>query len=371
MRILLLSTSLLLSTVLFGQNQFSFDLMNNLDGDENFLMSPTSIKAALAMAYEGANTQTQKEFEEVLDFDEENEAFLNELNQLKESAEISNSVWILEDYQVLDSYIKTLGDRFDAPPSYTDFKNDSKGSADKINKWIEQSTNGMIKKMLTPEAVEDFKMALVNAIYFKQDWKTPFHEKQTQEKEFTNLDGSVTMVEMMRAMHRYKAFEGKKEKIIELPYADDKTSMVIVLPNKMKGYQLDEASYESLSNQLVYQRVNLELPKFTFETPTFELKDKLIKLGLKQAFTDAADFSGMREEQDLKIGTVMHKAKIIVNEKGTEAAAATVIGMVATSTSVSRPDPVMQFETDKPFFYFIKDNATGALLFMGKMNEIK
>jgi serpin B len=147
--------------------------------------------------------------------------------------------------------------------------------------------------------------------------------------------------------------------------------MIIVLPNKMKGYELDEASFEALSKQLVYQRVNLELPKFTFETPTFELKDKLIKLGLKQAFTDAADFSGMREEQDLKIGTVMHKAKIIVNEKGTEAAAATVVGMVKTTSVSVRPDPVMEFETDKPFFYFIKDNATGALLFMGKMNEMK
>lgn len=370
MRTFLLIIGLTITSSLFGQNQFAFDLFDKMEQEKNLLFSPTSIKAALAMAYEGANSQTQEEFESVFGFDEDNSEFLNELNQLKESAEISNSVWILKNYKVLPAYIDTLDSRFNAPPSYTDFKNDPEGSADKINKWIEESTNGMIKKMLTPAAVADFKMALVNAIYFKQDWKYPFNEKATRDKEFTNLGGTESNIKMMRLLRRFRAYEGEKEKIIELPYADDKTSMIIVLPNKMKGYKLDNASFDELNSKLYYQKVNLELPQFTFETPTFELKDMLKELGLNEAFSNAADFTEMREENDLKIGTVLHKAKIIVNEKGTEAAAATVVGMEVKTTSVSRPDPIMQFITDKPFYYFIKDNSTGALMFMGKMNEM-
>ncbi len=369
-RTILLIAGISISSALFGQNHFSFDLFDKMEQDENLLFSPTSIKAALAMAYEGANSETQAEFENVFGFDTENTAFLDELEELKKSAEISNSVWILKNYKVLQSYIDTLESRFDAPPSHTDFKNDPEGSAEKINKWIEESTNGMIKKMLTPESVKEFKMALVNAIYFKQDWKVQFKERLTKEKDFTNLDGSQTKVDMMRSVSRYRAYEGMNEKIIELPYDDDKTSMVIVLPNEMNGYQLDNEGYDQLTKSMYWQKVNLELPKFTFETPTFEVKKMLAELGLNLAFSNAADFSGMRVQKDLKIGTVLHKAKIIVNEKGTEAAAATVVGMVKTTSASPRPDPIMQFKTDKPFFYFIKDNATGALMFMGKMNEM-
>jgi serpin B len=223
--------------------------------------------------------------------------------------------------------------------------------------------------MLNPADVKAFKMALVNAIYFKQNWKEPFKKRVTIKDEFTNYDGTTAEVDMMRSINHFSAHEGQKEKIIELPYADDKTSMVIILPNKMKGYKMTDKVYRELSSQLYRQKVNLELVKFTFETPTFELKSLLIELGMTTAFKDDADFSGMRQEKDLKIGTALHKAKIIVNEKGTEAAAVTVIGMVKT-TSASSPQPVMKFTVDKPFYYFIKDIETGTILFMGRMNEM-
>lgn len=368
---LLLLTLVWLPYSLLAQNTFTFDFYNAMDKEENILFSPTSIKGAFAMAYEGANGTTQQEFESVFDFEEDNQAFLQELEQLRESAEISNSVWILEDYKILPDYIKKMEQLFNAPPNTTDFKKDPEGSADKINKWIEESTNGMIRKMLSPEQVTQFKMALVNAVYFKQNWKKPFDEKRTTEEDFTNLDDTKSKVQMMRIRDSFRAYDGPGEKVIELPYEDDKTSMVVVLPHQMNGYELTDESYKNLSNRLQWQKVNLELPKFSFETPTFELKELLKELGLNQAFKDDADFSGMREEKDLKIGTALHKAKIIVNEKGTEAAAATVIGMVATSTSASTPRPIMQFKADKPFFYFIKDNETGAILFMGKMNYME
>ncbi|MFK7787078.1 MAG: serpin family protein [Crocinitomicaceae bacterium] len=354
-----------------SQNEFTFEMYQQMGSEENILFSPTSIKTAFAMAYEGANGQTQKEFESVFNFSEDNSALFKEIRQLEDVAKISNSVWVLKNYSVLKSYTDKLQSKFDSEPYTAEFKKDPQGSADKINKWIEESTNGMIKKMLSPEDVEDFKMALVNAIYFKQDWKNTFNKELTQKKDFKNAGGNKVKVDMMHARSYYRAFEGKNEKVIELPYKDDKTSMMIILPNKMKNYKLNDKVYSNLQGRLYNQEVILDLPKFTFETPTFELKPYLTKMGLISAFTDIADFSDMRKEKDLKIGTALHKAKIIVNEEGTEAAAATVIGMVLTSSAPSPPPPpVLRIEVDKPFYYFIKDNETGAILFIGRMNSM-
>lgn len=370
LRVLLPTLFLSVSLIGNSQNQFAFDLYKTMGQDKNLLFSPTSIKSAFAMAFEGANGNTQKEFESVLGFREDNSAFYEEMKQLKNSAEICNSVWILDDFKVKPSYISTMKSSFDAVPQFTDFENDPTGSADKINKWIEESTEGMIQKMLTAEAVQKFKMALVNAIYFKQDWANPFNKERTKDDKFTNANGDKVDIRMMCSLEYFRALETGDEKLVELKYADEKTSMVIILPNKMKGYQLDHARYKDLTAKMYSQQVNLELPKFTFETPTFELKEFLQQMGLKSAFEDYADFSGMRDEKDLKIGTALHKAKIIVNEEGTEAAAATVIGMVATCSSVSQEPRILDIRVDKPFFYFIKDNATGSILFMGKMNEL-
>jgi serpin B len=366
----LLITASLLSTLGFAQNEFTFDFFNEIENQENVLFSPTSIKTAFAMAYEGAAGNTQAEFEEVFNFSEDNTLFLNEIEQLKEVAEISNSVWIQDKFEILASYVKKLKENFDSEPYRTDFENNPKQSAEKINKWIEESTKGMIKNMVTPDAVVDFKLAIVNAIYFKQNWKKTFEKELTKKDDFTNSDETITEVDMMHSSDHYKAYEGRNEKIIELPYNDDKTSMVIILPYKMKNYKMSNKIYNNLTSYMVHQKVILDLPKFTFETPTFELKPFLFKMGLAEAFTDGANFSNIRKERDLKIGTALHKAKIIVNEEGTEAAAATIIGVITTSSVSTRPAPILKIKVNKPFFYFIKDNETNAILFMGRMNKM-
>lgn len=365
--IILLST---LTAIAMAQNEFTFDFYTKMDKESNMLFSPTSIKTVFAMAYEGANGTTQIELEKVFGFREDNSLFHAETTHLKSVANICNSTWILNNYDLIPAYINTMKADFDAKPRYTDFKNDPQGSADKINKWIEKNTNGMIKKMLTPDAVENFKMALVNAIYFKQDWKYPFDKGLTKKEEFKNLNGAKVDVDMMHSLRYFKAYDGQQEKVIELPYEDDKTSMVIILPDDMTTYTLTENIYSDVTSQMRHQKVNLDLPKFTFETPTFELKPYLQQMGLAAAFEDYADFSGMRKQQDLKIGTALHKAKVIINEEGTEAAAATVIGMVKTTSAISRPDPILPIRVDKPFYYFIKDNKTGTILFMGRINKM-
>ncbi|MFT4602284.1 MAG: serpin B [Arenicella sp.] len=359
----------LLTTFSLSQNKFTFDFYNTLNKEKNVLFSPTSIKTAFAMAYEGANGATQAEFEKVFGFKEKNSAFLKEIESLMENADINNSIWILEKFGILKSYTDKIKGSFNADLYYTEFFKDPEGSAEKMNAWIFASTNGMITEMVSAPDVKKFKMAIVNAIYFKKNWKNTFDKKLTQKDDFKNLDGGKTEVDMMHSLSYYRAAQGQNEKIIELEYEGDKTSMIVILPNKMEGYELTNEVYENLNSTLYQQKVNFDFPRFTYETPTFELAPNLLKLGLQLAFLDVADFSGMRTERDLKIGTALHKAKIIVNEEGTEAAAATIIGMVKT-TSVGSPPPILQFKVNKPFFYFIKDKKTNAILFMGQMNEM-
>lgn len=366
----LLAFSFLLGSSIFSQNDFTFEMYNSMDKKQNVLFSPISIKTAFAMVYEGANSETKKELETVFNFTPDNQEFINQLNDLKKVTRISNSLWILNDYKILDSYTQKIDSLFKSEPYSCDFKEDPQGSAKKINEWISKSTNGMIKKMVSAENVINFKMALVNAIYFKQNWKTSFRKNSTQKAQFFNLNGSETEIDLMQVKSGFKAAQTETEKVVVLPYIDEKTSMVIVLPEDMKTYNMNNEVYQSLTPKFRNQQVNLHLPKFTFETPTFELKPLLEDMGLELAFTDEADFSGMRAEKDLKVGTALHKAKIIVNEEGTEAAGATTVGMVKTkSVSMSTP-PVMQMRVDKPFYYFITENATNTILFMGKMNSM-
>ncbi|WP_083261237.1 serpin family protein [Crocinitomix algicola] len=368
-----LITMLLSLTPFFSisQNDFAFHFFNQFEQDDNILFSPTSILAAFSIAYEGSEGETKKAFQKTFGFSETNDDFILQLNELKKYAEINNAVWIQTGYKILDKYINSVSKKHNAIIGHTDFLNHPDESAKKINNWIKEATNGMISKMVTPADVKAFTLAIVNAIYFKQSWKKPFDKDVTKEEEFTNLDGSTSKTPLMFNRGMYMAYENEREQIIRIPYADGKTSMIIILPSKMKNHKLDKKTYQRLKLNSYNQEVKLHLPRFTFETKTFELKNQLIKLGLGSAFSDRANFGRMRTQKDLKIGTALHKAKIIVNEEGTEAAAATVIGMVRTTSAIHIPNPVMEMRIDKPFYYFIQEDSTETILFMGKMNQLK
>ena len=155
----------------------------------------------------------------------------------------------------------------------------------------------MIINMANTNDVLDFKLAIVNAIYFKQNWKKSFDKEKTKKDKFNNADGSLSEVDMMHSLDRYKSFQGVNEKVIKLPYNDDNTSMLVILPNKMKNYEISNEVYDKFTSKMIYQKVNFDLPKFTYETPTFELKPYLEKMVLKLAFSDGANFSKIRKEK--------------------------------------------------------------------------
>ncbi len=279
-------------------------------------------------------------------------------------------MWVKKGLKVEKKYKNKLSDLYQSEPFEVDFFKKPKKAADSINSWIERKTKGLITKMVEASVVKGLSMAIINTVYFKQDWAVPFDKKETKEQKFKNFNKSKTKTEFMYARSYFNASVSKQESIITLPYKKNKTSMVIIMPDKMKGYELNLTKYNNLILNQAHQEVIVKMPKFSYGSPTIELKNKIKEIGLERALSNNADFSLMTKDEALKIGTVLHKAKIIVNEEGTEAAAATVIGMAMSTDAVYIPVEPLEITIDKPFYYFIKDNKTNTILFMGKMNNL-
>jgi serpin B len=215
-------------------------------------------------------------------------------------------------------------------------------------------------------------MILVNAIYLKAPWAIPFDENVTRLAPFSLLDGSTVEVPFMARSDKsmdYAAGDGWRA--VELPYAGDELAMLVLLPDEgalgavegeLSGNLIDRAA-----SALAPTDVVLELPKWDIETKV-ELSTMLAALGMPTAFTDAADFTGMTTDEALQIGFVVHQANITVDEAGTEAAAATAVGIEATAAPVEEPEPIL-VTVDRPFLYALRDRETGAVLFLGRVTR--
>ncbi|MCF8346500.1 MAG: serpin family protein, partial [Bacteroidales bacterium] len=240
------------------------------------------------------------------------------------------------------------------------------GSVDVINGWIEDKTNDKIKDML--DAIPpDVYMYLVNAIYFNATWKYEFDKDDTFTGDFFPEGTGTADVEYMRIEESFGYALQEDYAAVELPYGDSAFSMVAILPSDEMtvGEFLDmygQQEWNALGSLSGRQKVTVELPKFKYEFKSL-LNDPLTGLGLGVAFSDAADFSGITTETDLFISRVIHQTFIDVNEEGTEAAAATIVEMRETSAIGN------YIRFDKPFIYIIKENSTGAILFMGKVGR--
>ena len=321
-----------------NNNKFAFKLYNELktSSDKNLFYSPFSISTALAMVYAGARNETALQISQTMNF-QQSEKFHS-------------------DY-------KHLLDRLD------------EGTEGKINAWVMQKTNDKIKDLLSQSDVDSqTKLVLVNAIYFYGDWATAFEKQATQPKNFFLSDQTQINVPFMNQNGMYNYYEDSEIKAIEIPYKDSKASVVVFLPNTKNGISEFEGSfdykyYQDILSAFQYNDVRLSLPKFQTTYKIF-LGTTLSHMGMPLAFSSShADFSGMTGKRDLWISEVIHQAFINVDEKGTEAAAATAVIMKTTS---ARPSPDMKvFNVDHPFIFLIKDNTTGSILFMGKIMNPK
>lgn len=361
-----------------GNRAFAVDLYQAVRGEDgNLFFSPYSVSLALAMAYAGARGDTEAEMADTLHFtlppDRLHPAFnatdlsLGAAGDEAFRLSIANALWGQEGFDFLADYLDTLAINYGAGLRLADFvdPNAREQARQTINLWVSDKTEGKIPELLAQGALgDDTRLVLTNAIYFKADWETPFVAESTRPAPFTLLDGSTVQAPTMarRAQTGYAAGDGYEA--LELTYKGGRTSMIILLPaaGSFKTFEdsLDSASLDEILGGLQPTDLEIYVPKFKYSAE-LALADTLASLGMPSAFdAGAADFSGMDGRRDLVVTGVMHKAYVAVDEKGTEAAAAT--GLVVGATSMPQTVAV-----DRPFIYLIRDQKTGTALFMGRV----
>jgi len=367
------SVSLLVDSL----NEFSFNFYQQIAQSEkdNIFFSPYSIFVALSMAYEGAMGNTATEMQEVLNIFQNDSATLgsfgriyNLLNQNQKGYTIStaNAFWAHQDYEFLQKYLDLLKNFYIAEANELDFSKNTE-AAETINNWIEKQTHNKIKDMIQPDMLSDLtKLVLTNAIYFKGLWDSPFNSDKTYKTDFELTSGETVKVNMMSdsKYSNYNYSETEDLKILELNYHGNDLSMIIILPKENNISIIEPAmNAENFSNwktNIFEIDIDVEIPKFKFETK-YSLNNLLKYMGIIDAFSPGvANFSGMDGTNYLFISKALHQAFVEVNEKGTEAAAAT--GIIVGLTAV--PD---QFRADHPFIFLIQHKETGAILFMGRV----
>ena len=357
-----------------ANQKFSWDLFKKLnaeDSSENIFISPYSISSALTMALNGAEGNNRAEMEKVLHYEgmsreQLNRGYAYETERLssldqKVTLQNANSIWIRDGFEIKKDFIDINRRYLSAEAQALDF--DDPSSVEAINGWVSEKTNRLIPSVITPPIPREAIMYLINAIYFKGEWTTEFKPEDTQEKDFHALDGKTDKVSMMQRKGKIDYFSNGELQAVRLPYGNEKMSMVLVLPDKEINQWIDGMNADKWKELVAgfhpVRDLELQVPKFKMEYGLKELNGVLTGLGMKEAFSDGADFSGIAE--NVCISRVLHKAVVDVNEQGTEAAAVTSVEMVLTSFQ----EPVA-FIADRPFFFAIVDNEEGNLLFMGK-----
>ncbi len=365
-----------------SNNQFALDLYAQLQKNEgNLFFSPSSISMALAMTYAGAEGQTAKEIATTLRFtlpqEEVHSAFaslLAGLNAPERSAyqlRIANRLWGQTGYGFLPAYVAVTGNKYNAELAQLDFRSEADQSRRKINSWVEMQTDGKIKDLLPSGAVNSLtRLVLTNAIYFKGKWEHQFDENATKNAPFTLTSGQTIKTPLMSQKKTFKYGEAADLQLLEMSYQGDDLAMLILLPKKIDGLsglerQLSHETLQKWSSGMRKQEVLTSIPKFRM-TEQLMLNSLLSDLGMPSAFVPGqANFAKMNGRKDLFLNSAVHKAFVEVNEEGTEAAAAT--GLVVGITSVP-PKPVL-FRADHPFVFMIKDQRTGVILFMGRVEN--
>ena len=358
-------------------NQLSIDLYQKLstESDGNLFLSPYSISSALAMVYGGAGGETAEQMESTLYFGGQGPThpalshLRKSLNSIQKKGHVqlnvANSLWPQKDYVILPDYLALTREFYGSEIEAVDYKTDVEGARQKINGWVEDQTNDRIQDLI-PEGMLDpmTRLVLANAIYFKGDWATQFKLEHTHPAPFILKPGQPVDVPMMSQTADFNFSYNKTFQALELPYEGDELSMLILLPTESDGLPtLEKDLTLERVNELQFnkQEVMVFLPRFKLES-TFSLGDTLASMGMPLAFSRQADFSGMTATKELYIGAVVHKAFVEVNEEGTEAAAATAVGMRLTSMP-------LQFEANRPFLFLIRENHTGTILFIGRVTD--
>ncbi len=385
-----------LPVLINGNSAFAFDLYRTLKTEDgNLFYSPHSISLALAMTYGGARGNTETQMADTLRFsvtqDRLHPAF-NALDQELASRgegapdtdeegfrlNIVNAVWGQEGHEFREAFLDVLAESYGAGVRPTDFRGAPEDSRVSINDWVAESTEDRITDLIPPGIINPLtRMVLTNAIYFNASWLFPFSESDTRQRPFHLLDGSSVDVPMMKTSEDFGYAAGDGYQAVDLAYIGNELSMTILLPDEGRFREFEDSLDTVLVDRIIaglgFRYVTLNLPKFEFESQ-FRLGEALKSMGMSDAFDSAAsDFSGMDgksclagDQECLYIREVLHKAFVSVDEEGTEAAAATAVVMQVESA----PQNPVTVTVDRPFIFLIRDRETGAVLFVGRVEEV-
>ncbi|HOW73849.1 MAG TPA: serpin family protein [Phycisphaerae bacterium] len=366
-------------TLAESNNRFACSLYARLKDDKgNLFFSPYSISTALAMTYAGARGETAVQMAKTLEFTLEPDRLHPAVHSLIEALNaggkkgdyelsVANALWGQKGHGFLPDFLDLTQRNYRAGLRDVDFSN-AQGTRRTINAWVEKETRQRIKDLIKEGVITpNTALILTNAIYFKGSWSLPFNNKHTQRQPFTLLDNTKVDTLIMHRMGTFNYMKGDDLQVLELPYVGRRLSMIILLPNQVAGLPAMEKllTGENLRQWLANlheQNVSVALPKFSI-TSEFRLNDVLKSMGMADAFSGRANFSGMDGQRGLFISHVLHKAFVDVNEQGTEAAAATGVIMKSSAPPV--------FRADHPFIFLIRDIPSNTVLFIGRLMNPK
>jgi len=369
--------------ILSASNSFGLDLFQDLvdsaNASENIFISPLSVSLALTMTYNGAAGQTAIDMQKTLGYEgmstnninQSSKDLINSILNLdsKVVIEIANSIWYRNTFPIKSDFLSINKDYFNAEVQPADFN--SQETVNLMNSWASNKTHDKINQIIAqidPLAV----MYLMNAIYFKGNWKYRFETKNTTKEPFHLTDGNTFSTDFMVQQDTFRYLSNNLLTVVELPYGDGGFSMVIMLPQTGKTYQdliqnLNVGNWSQWNNQMNSANIQIHLPKFKFKYEKV-LNKNLARLGMGIAFDDnRADFSGISNASQLFISMVLHKSFVEVNEEGTEAAAVTIVGI--SFTSIGNTPSYKIINVNKPFLFAIKENTANSLLFIGLVQK--
>ncbi|ACU69059.1 proteinase inhibitor I4 serpin [Catenulispora acidiphila DSM 44928] len=374
-----------LSAASAGVNAFGVDVFHSVaDGDEgNVMISPTSLATVLTMLLPGAKGQTEAQMAKALHTTMTADQFADALGaldsatvqrELADKAELQqyDTVWTQKGYDIQPSYLQTLASAFDAGVRETDFTN-SESARQTINKTVEDQTNGLIKDLFGPGSISPAtRLALTDSLYLKAKWADAFAKSATSDKPFHLTNGSTANVPTMGKEHSFAYAHGADWQYAELPYQQDHLAMGILLPASGSfdtfRKSLTGDSLATMTASATPSPVDLELPKFTFDTSR-DLKSPLESLGMQTVFDpNSADLSGVpAKPESLFVGAVVQKTHVAVDEDGTTAAAAS--GVTVVAGAAPQQSPPAEMHVDRPFLFLIRDTVTGQILFLGQVSD--
>jgi serine protease inhibitor len=369
-------------SVIQGNNAFAFDLYAQLTTEPgNLFVCPYSIWTALTMTYAGARNNTEHQMAQVLHLDVEQQhlhqavqTWLNELNSSSNNQQgyqlhIANALWGQKGYGFLQDFLELTQKYYGAGLREVDFVRSVEDARKTINSWVEEQTQRKIRELIKPGILDaSTTLVLTNAIYFKGNWALPFDEEKTVDAPFTLISGDTIEVPTMHQTVAANYFEDDTVQILELPYEGGQLSMILFLPNDLSQFPAFESAFsvkyiEQQLAKLRNQKVMVGIPRFS-TISEFSLPEVLKAMGMIDAFSlPSADFSGMTGTRDLYISEVLHKAFVDVNEKGTEASAASAVAM---SRGMGQ-SPI--FQADHPFLFLIRHNPSRSILFLGRVMD--